>query len=180
VRLDAGSRFVWWGEDADDETLDAVAIQESQVLSFQSARQAVDFARDQGWHEAPDEPLAVVDVPAAKQSVRLASRFEAYNAWLTAINFADDIEHSVAASRPRYGQALAVYQRLVEATIPYLTSDLDGPRTRWSKHDLDRVSTMVDGQFELSKRASATRCSLCIPGDPFLGGQTRHTAVIQA
>lgn len=149
VRLDVGPRFVWWGEDADNEALDAVGVQNAQVLTFTSARQAVDFARNRGWHEASDEPVAIVDVPAARQNVRLASRLEAYRAWLTAVNFADDIEHSLGVSQRRSGQALAAYQRLVEATIPYLTGESDSPRKRWSKHDLDRVAAMVSRSIRI-------------------------------
>lgn len=143
VRLDTAPLYVWWGEDAEDELSDAVAVQDSKVLTFRSFREAKDFARSRGWDEAPEENLSVVDISAAKESLHGISRVDRFDAWLTSINFADDIEHSLGATKGRLGQALAVYQRLVEANVPYLLSDSNATRARWSRHDFNVISDMV-------------------------------------
>ncbi|KQS15510.1 hypothetical protein [Frigoribacterium sp. Leaf186] len=146
VRVDIGPhpRFIWWGQDVDDDTRDAVATQATLVRTFPTEDAARQHAQRQSWPCGPPETLNVVDVQGVKDYLdRKAIQLDE-DAALTCINLADDVRYSLHLPQSRSGAARAVYEKLVERQFLYLSDDHRSKApTRWSTHELNQLNKMM-------------------------------------
>jgi len=146
VRVDHGPRprFIWWGQDVDDETRDAVATQATLVETFPTEDAARRHAEQQSWPSGPLEALSIVDVRGVKDYLDRKVNKLNEEAALTCINLADDVRHSLHLPRSRSRAAQAVYDKLVERQFPYLTDDSrSNALNRWSSQELGQLQKML-------------------------------------
>ena len=144
VDLDPRPRFIWWGQDVDDETRDAVATRATLVQTFPTEDAARRHAEQQSWPSDPPEDLGIVDVQEVKDYLdRKVNKLDE-EAALTCINLADDVRHSLRLPPPRSGAAQAVYDKLVQRQFPYLTDDSRvNALSRWSLRELGQLQKML-------------------------------------
>ena len=146
VRVDLGPepRFIWWGQDVDDDRRDAAATQATLVQTFPTEDAARQHAQEESWPSGPPEALNVVDVQGVKDYLDRKVIQLDEDAALTCINVADDVRHSLHLPQSRSGASRAVYEKLVERQFPYLSDDHHSKApTRWSRHELNQLSKMV-------------------------------------
>lgn len=158
VRVELGPhpRFIWWGQDVDDETRDAVATQATLVQTFPTEDAARQHAEQQSWPSGPPEVLNVVDVQGVKDYLDRKVIQLDEDAALTCINVADDVRHSLHLPQSRSGAARAVYEKLVGRRFPYLTDDHRSKApNRWSTRELNQLSKMMRSSVRCLETALA-------------------------
>ncbi|ROP75155.1 MULTISPECIES: hypothetical protein [unclassified Frigoribacterium] len=146
VRVDLGPRprFIWWGQDVDDETRDAIATQGTLVETFPTEDAARCHAEQQSWPSGPPEALSIVDVRGVKDYLDRKVNTLDEEAALTCVNLADDVRHSLHLPRSRSRAVQAVYDKLVERQFPYLTDDSRSDAlNRWSSQELGQLQKML-------------------------------------
>ena len=147
VRVDLGPRphFIWWGQDGDDETRDAIATHAPLVQTFPTEHAARRHAEQQSWPSGPPEALSIIDVRGVKDYLdRNVNKLDE-KAALACINLADDVRHSLHhLPQPRSRAAQVAYDKLVQRQFPYLTDDSRlNALSRWSSRELGQLQKML-------------------------------------
>lgn len=152
LRLDIQTVYFWWGEDADNDGIDAVATERGRVRLFSSEAKCRTYADAAEWHGRDDETGVIDAGPVQDWLGYRRSDLDPASA-LNLLNVAIDFAVSTGVSwDPRWGHSKNVYTKLLAFNVPY-PFDPRSYQSRWATRETVILRAVLGDSIGLLRRS---------------------------